>query len=187
MDLGGLLVVEGVRPAFAGDYRDGLFAPPYRDREHVPHAVSLAVVLVDPGGERGAAVRGRVGYAGVLFVGLFHGAFQVAHHLHLALEMVGVAYGREHHVVVLDHADAHPFGVVAVGDFARKCECRRLESLRLADNPHDVQDLVHLPDLGTGGAQRVLQRLDDGALVELRLFLVLCGHWLSVRVWFGWK
>ena len=45
------------------------------------------------------------------------------------------------------------------------------------DNPHDVQDLVHLPDLGTGGAQGVLQRLDDGALVELRLFLVLCGHW----------
>ena len=108
-----------------------------------------------------------VDYRGILLVGLFHDAFEVAHHLHLLFEMVGVAERLQYNVVVLDPAEAHAFGAVLVAEPACEREACRLELVAGEDGLCHVEHLGHLGNLRVGTVQRALHCLEYLGRVDL--------------------
>lgn len=170
-DFRGVDVGKGLLGPFAGDNGHDVVVVTYGYREQVSSIVLCRILLV--GACQGGTVLGRrEDYGGVLLVGLFHGRFQVLHNLHLLFETVGVAYGLELYVVVLEPADAHALGVQPVRNFAGEGEQCRLELVRLVDFPCDVHDGVELHDLLVRSVQRSLQGLDEGAHVKVLVWII---------------
>ena len=116
MDLCCIIVGKWGAFSFASDNPDDVIAVTNRYRKHIAGVVCLTICFMHARCKQVVLGR-RVEYRGVLFIGFFHGAFEVAHNLHFLFEMVCMAYCLEDYVIVLEPTDAYSFSSIAVGNF----------------------------------------------------------------------